>query len=325
MGNCLFCRKQASKKKKLMESIGPHSGFVKIGSSKPDTIIMSTSLSFFSFIESSLKEDMLKLAERVLQEHSQMKMDNCVDFPVGNDFHRKSRLKFEKSPEGYNIQYYEIHDIFSVSSELALYFDINAPAIDTNLEFNKNLHFETTGDSIILLNHSRTKKMMMVQPRDYISIRVISRLSKNHFIDITQSVEVLGFEDQPEVSSYVQQAGENLCSAYYIAIEWKGNQSLCVKHSAVKTDPKSSVGLTIFKTFAASHFKKMAQLTHPAVLAFYKEGGVAEGMKSGDIIWFKGERGSFQESIRLSAKAKSETGQMTLMERAKAEILGVGL
>lgn len=250
--------------------------------SQPDV-----SLPLFSAFAASQQRALLAEGEKALA-NSAAKFDFVAEARGGRTFLKETRTRFEPKPDSSeNIHHHLCRELIAFDPDVALFFDLNADLIDTNLDSFEVLRSEQKDDSILMLYRSTTKKVLMIQPRVCLVLRCIRKNRDGSFIDAQKSVEVLGLEDHPDVKPLIEEAGDKLATVHLIATKYTPISSgITLKTSTTKLDVHTSIGLILLKPFIAGSQKKYAARFSDSFAEFYDSQQFRDGRQ---LFWFSPE------------------------------------
>lgn len=241
-----------------------------------------------SIVTAQRADEMVALAQRLLggpaADRPATEPIVDVSFP---GIRRRASIGFEPSPDGSTLHVVELEDQLSCSAEKALFYDVNSPCNDPSLSFHRLISHHSDPSLMVLYSHTKTKPFLFFSPRQVVSIRVIKRLQRGHFVDICQSVEVLDLHTHPSISPLYLSTKDQLCSTHYAVNEWrttalKDGACLSSKRSLVKHDPKLGVALGLVRSAMANFFRSNARDFGARIESFYAANG-------GTGLWFEGD------------------------------------
>lgn len=316
MGNCMACKKVYSRYHAAFEFDTPKQELNEQERTR-ELVIAIPDGSFFAFISRQKLEDLLKDADIKLKEKASKEMTNLPDISFPHFYFRKTHVRFEKNEEGNNLHNYIFTEVLAVSPKLALFFDINSPSFDPAIEFNRILNWEKKNEHLVIFAHLKSKKILMINPRQYYTIRVIKRVGDQEYLDFMSSVEILGYQGETVVQPHIEQAAGELASIHHVAMHWRGDENYCVKSCVAKSDPKSGTGLLLAKPFIISHLKSVAKIFKENFDNFYVNGG----MKSvKEVVWFDEAWSAFAEQYERQEEITRQ-GDEEIIKRSDVNAL----
>lgn len=272
-------------------------------------------LANFSLLEYAEKRwpIMVDLMKQMQEEFSTS--ESFHDFPEFVNEKGKAKLRMElKKQEGtgnYLHRSYQTEEMYCDSAAL-MFMNINGNYFDSNLENYKVIKAESTSDTIALLSRINTKKILIVQPREFFFFRVIKKISDTHFIDIKQSVDIAEMLDIEDIGEIYRKIEKNFVHSRMNSNEYVNVNGLSKLKWTNELDPMTSIGFTFMKPFANSSVKTCFKEYLKNLEEFYRD-RVWE--KREQIYWFDENyeelREKFDRTYGLPENKSSNESKMT--------------
>jgi hypothetical protein len=195
---------------------------------------------------------------------------NFSDLQGGNKLHHYShRLDYPFTPE--------LYFLFSLQQSLESF-----SKIDDSLEQLEILNFQADGDLVIKITRTRTKKILVIEPRSFVVLSVVKRVSKDRIIEAQRSVQLTGLaEQEPWKSILAQQVNLAEFKLGANLVEFDGTNTIL--RSKADVDILSSTGPTILKMALKGKFSRYYKNLVREALWFITRSNPAQYR---NFIWF---------------------------------------
>lgn len=214
------------------------------------------------------------------------------------------RAHFSELPSGNKLHHY-LHTFEPpfTSDMLILYsFQQNLESVnklDDSLDAFEVLCFSCRDDIAIFVILTRTKKILLIEPRSFLLVRIVKRVSENEFIECQKSLHLINeLKDVPffanKISQIVNMGEMQLGGVWGRSVEGK-----VVETSFSKVDVLSSTGGVLLKPFLKKKFFNMFKNRTKEITKFALSTKVED---FNQLRWFTNDNAKFQE---LFAKNKT--------------------
>lgn len=201
-------------------------------------------------------------------------------------------LPKENSSEVINVVLNEYKTRYT--AEYMVYIMLNRnDFMNEHLDENEVLQYEAYEDTVYLLKKLRSKRVLLVQPREMVTICVVKRLASGKFIDLEQSVDLNSLSQTKKISEIYAKI-QNLTQTVFIAggyYEDKEGHCQCLRYA--RNDPKSSIGMKLAKLFLGKSFEKNLQAIQQACGEAFEQ----EEWKRGPLKYWFNKEGSKEELL----------------------------
>lgn len=302
MGGCLPCFSSKSSRKRQQGPF-PHLQATEKVHFAPQVV----SEGFFKILSSQKRSEMIDLAEKTLSKfETDEKFDRLTEARVDNLYVKETKVRFDKKEESDEYFHkYLNHEIIAFDPLVMLFCELNCDNIDSNLDQYTVFHSETTPSSILIYYLSKSKRIMMLQPRTYLVIRYIQKVSATSYIEVQQSAELMGLDSQ-EINEHILSNASTLASLMIFSAKAESKGSVSLRTTAVISDPKSSMGLTIAKPFLNTNNKKYSTNLMFELGEFYRLRKFEDGRK---VVWFDGDYDGLVKRFEEQKKKSREMEQ----------------
>lgn len=139
--------------------------------------------------------------------------------------------------------------------------------VDDSLDQLELLNYSSTDDTIVIISRSRTKKILVIEPRSFIVVRIIKKISDYEFMEVQKSINLTNLakvEPFSHIASLQPNLGEMKISVYHLFQK----DSKFFKQSMTKVDILSSTGPMILKVALKGKFSKIEKNMTKETLRF---------------------------------------------------------
>lgn len=192
------------------------------------------------------------------------------ELPSGNRKHMyRHQLEYPFTPE--------LFFLYSLQQNLESF-----SKVDDSLDQMEVLNYAALDDIFVMVTKTKTKKILVVEPRSFLVLRVIKRISPTHFIEAQKSVQITGLKDQEPWASLISKQ-QNLGEIEIAGSEVKTEDGKTLVRTLANVDVLSSTGPMILKPILKGKFSRYHKNTVKEALRFAfktKEGEFK------DLKWF---------------------------------------
>ena len=199
------------------------------------------------------------------------KKKNLLDLKVYAKFSKK-----ENSSN--NLHHCYAQMTWNYKPENILYFDLNNPKIINNkVAISKYLNIHKSKNGIIrYIKYTKSKKILIIQPRHTLDIYAIKKLDDGSYIEIGSCITKTDLKENPDVIEYMKNIDKELFVSNLISVnQYFVEDDRCKQKMFKISDPNTSVGFMllkgVIKSSSVNYYKKFEE----ALEVFFKE--VLEG------------------------------------------------
>lgn len=246
-------------------------------------------------IELYLKEDYEHVIDGSIRSESTKVTDTKID-PF--DVNLRSWLSLspkENDPNKENIHSYEHQFETPFTPDFFYLFSVQERITkfgksDESLDLFEVIHEEATEDTILSLYQTKSKKILVIQPRAFYIARIVRRISAHDYREAIRSLDATELRSWPEYTEFMQ-THENVGRILNGGIQFINNDGRYVIRSFTRVDPLTSAGAAVIKSASKKRFENMnrnllnAQLEF--LLRFRKE--------RPQMLWFRGSEAKIDE------------------------------
>jgi hypothetical protein len=217
-------------------------------------------------------------------------------------------VEFCEQPNSSNkIHKYYMEIEYPFTAEFCFLFALNTNPVDINDSLDKYeiLNYTIKPDIIVLVCRSTTKKILVIQPRNFILIRVIKKNEDGSFEEYQKSIELTNLRDKDGVEEYLK-TFENVGTIFFNATKIfkqddpKNDWMMIQSH---EVDVLSSTGLTLVKAF----MKKRTEKLNNDILVKMTE-YLITNRSFDNLLWFTKDKNDikriFNENLEILKKKK---------------------
>jgi hypothetical protein len=128
--------------------------------------------------------------------------------------------------------------------------------IDDSLEEMELLQFAANDDTIVFVVQTKTKKIMLIDPKSFLVVRMIKKISKNEFIECQKSLNLTDLIHE----SYYADKLESLknVAEMHLGANWiKSENGVTTEKVLTKVDILSSTSGMVIKPFLKKKFSQV--------------------------------------------------------------------
>lgn len=312
MGNCTFCQRRVKKQK---------GGDTFSQSSEEGTKFACVHLqlhphnsSYFDIVSLQTRDEMVRSAERLADDLQRRSLKAVAEVRGGNVIYQQLKGVFEDQPGTSDlIQNFYGDEAYGYPARVWLFYLLNKELDDPHIDVYELIDSECQSDWIIMMYRARTKKFLMIEPREYVMVRYIRCTGPGAITDVQQSVEVLGLATDPLIAHALQRVKGSLVKVYLKASIYEDRGLACRGLSVVKSDMRSSASLTILKPFLATSLKRMLPRLANSVVEFYRHRRWEDGRK---VLWFDTDYDAVLNAFEM-AQQENEKDMRPIDQRMK--------
>lgn len=225
-----------------------------------------------------------------------------LDLPSGNKKHCYHHLlEYPFTPE--------MFFLFSLQQTLESF-----SKVDDSLDQLELLNFAALDDLIITVIKTKTKKILVVEPRSFLVLRVIKRVSPTHFIEAQKSVQLTGLKDQEPWKALLSKQ-QNLGEIEISAAEVKLDGGKVTAKSLNYVDVLSSTGPMILRPVLKGKFSRYHKNVVKETLKFLMRTKEADYRS---LRWFTNDSAElgriFAENRRIVAEKRPNLNDLEKSE-----------
>lgn len=154
--------------------------------------------------------------------------------------------------------------------------------VDDSLDELEVLNFQVQDDMLVKLVRTRTKKIMVIEPRSFLVLSVVKRLSKDKVIEVQKSVQLTTLSAQ-EPWQRILSEQFNLAELKMSACVVERVEGKTVMRNKSEVDILSSTGPIILKMALKGKFSRMYKNSVKEALRFVLRTGEADFR---NLLWF---------------------------------------
>lgn len=259
--------------------------------------------------QTALANDSVRIAKnRLVNEKFKLFLNeysfwaDFTDLPSGNKLHiYHHQLEYPFTPEMYFLNSLQ-HTIESFAK------------VDDSLDQMDLLNFAAVDDLIVTVSRNKTKKILVVEPRIFLLVRVIKRISRDEILEVQKSIQLTPLsEKEPWKTLITRQV--NLAEIKLGAVLLKRENGKTTLKSLANVDPLSSTGPMILKTLLKGKFSKFHKNTVKETLKFLGKAGEKE---FSNYHWFSNDSAELtrilEENTKIVAANKPDLNDLEKSE-----------
>lgn len=225
-----------------------------------------------------------------------------TELPSGNKLHEYSHtLEYPFTPAMYFLH--------SLQQTLETF-----NKIEDSMNELEVLNFASNDNVAILVSRTKTKKIMVIEPRSFIVVRMIHRISEDEFLEVQKSVQLTSLaEEQSFIKLMASQ--QNLAEIKLGVFSLVQNHGSSVMRVIQQTDILSSTGPFILKVVLKGKFTKFYQNSIKETLKFILE---TDPSQFSDFLWFTNDVNEIHRIFQEN-KNRIKKAEICLSELDKAD------
>ena len=225
------------------------------------------------------------------------------DLPSGNKLHEYSHeLEYPFTPAMYFM--------YSFQQNLEAF-----NKVDDSLEIMEVLNFSCNNHIAVLISRNKTKKILVIEPRSFIVIRIIQKVSNYEFWEVQKSLQLTSIAEE-ECFVKMLASQQNLAEIRLGAVSVIEKDSKTIMRSFNQIDILSSTGPTILKLALKGKFTRFYQNTIKETLKFVLN---SDPSKFADFLWFTNDvqeiNHIFEENKQRVGKAQIVLNELDKLDR----------
>ena len=205
----------------------------------------------------------------------------------------KNNVKYYCTLESQENSSYKIHNYltemeFPYTPEIAYLYLLNLgnkafQQLDGSISYYEVLNYSISENMICLITISKTKKVLIVQPRTFLVVRVIRRNEDGSFEEYQQSIDFTKMSDNDIVKRYLKnlEDKENVGRVFFSGVKYTKTDDKWMLRYSNKVDVLSGIGLKIIKGTLKKKMKKYNDNLLKKITEFLVMNENYE-----DLIWF---------------------------------------
>lgn len=201
----------------------------------PDSKIEELINFYLTQLEEDPKKDFKKLGSK--------KKNNLLNCDVYAKFTNK-----ENSKNKIHKLYCEVQWNYPIKN--ILFFDLNnTKLINDKVEISKILNIQKSENGTLrYLKYTKSKKILIIQPRHTLDIFALKKLPNGNFIEIGLCVSKTHFWTNPDVLDFTSKIDKDLFVSNLISVnEYVLQDGFCLQKVFKISDPNTGVGFTLLK------------------------------------------------------------------------------
>lgn len=225
------------------------------------------------------------------------------DLPSGNKLHEYS---------------HELEYPFTPAMFFMYSFQQNLEAfnkVDDSLEIMEVLNFSCNNDIAVLITRNKTKKILVIEPRSFIVIRIIQKVSNYEFWEVQKSLQLTSLAEE-ECFVKMLASQQNLAEIRLGAVSVIEKDGKTIMRTFNQIDILSSTGPTILKLALKGKFTRFYQNTIKETLKFVLN---SDSSKFADFLWFTNDvqeiNHIFEENKQRVGKAQIVLNELDKLDR----------
>jgi len=254
-------------------------------------------------INKYFQEDALQLENKEFQNDKELLFDGNLD---SIKTYYKLWTTFTTQPENnYQIHNHRHQMAWPFTPRYHYLFDLQEKLThmgkdDDSLEYHRILATQTTKDTIIQVFQFKTKKVLIIQPRHFLVVRIIRRKGPNEFESCSRTLNLTPLAKIEDYANILAQEEND-------AIIHNGTSKLTKEGDRNRLDVFNKMDFlsSVGKKLAASQFKKK----FPAFFSKQAEKMIEflfARVDHNEIIWFEGSKNEIQSIIDENIKLLKE-------------------
>lgn len=296
MGNCANFHKKLKnrldKKDKLPQSLSIDS-FVPLNRANSEC---------FLFLNEQNRLNLIDEARKFTEKLKNKDMAMLIEINGRKTIFQRIKILLESEPlSKIKLQNFYSEEFYGYDADVLLFFLLNKNLDDNYIDLYNLVESECESDYIVMLYRCRTKRVLIVQPRECVIIRYIKKISENYFVDVQKTVDEFEIMRDATVKREMMKVKEIPMSIQIKSSIYETMGNACRGVSAMSCDLKSSANLSIMTHFLSSIISKLVSNFSDDINAFYVQ---KKWEKRERIIWFDDNYDlllkKFENSIKIN-------------------------
>ena len=223
-----------------------------------------------SHIEELINFYFQKLKEKPEKNYKKLgttKKNNLLDFQIWAKFKKK-----KNSSNNLHQVYCEMEWNFPIDH--LVYFDLNNnKIINDKVDISERLNVQKSENGTIrYLKHTKTKKILIIQPRHTLDIFAIKKLEDGSYIEVGLCITKTDLKENPDIIEFMENKDKELFISNTIsANQYFFEDGICKQKMFKISDPNTGVGFMLLKGVIKSSSMKYYKKFGVLLEKFYKD------------------------------------------------------
>ena len=288
-------------------------------SKNSESILESEFTNFFSLVgPQSIEHNFETLSEKLSRNETKIEkkkiLSTKLDFFKNNLDLWVEFVSQKNSSNKLHKYYLEIEYPFTAEFSYLYNFNTNLADVNESLSKFEILNYSIKKDMIILICRSTTKKVLIIQPRNFVMLRVIKRNKNGDFEEYQKSIELTNLRDKEGIKEYLQNF-KNLGTIFFNAVRhFKNNKNKWILISSSEVDVLSGTGLMIMKGILK---RKIKNYNNKLLIKMTKF--LITNRKFDDMIWFTKDiddiKRIFNENLEIFKKLNVDISKFNIQQQ----------
>lgn len=163
-------------------------------------------------------------------------------------------LPKESSSELINVLIQKYKSVYS--AEFLMWATINQiMTFNSSLDEIELLHCENHENTIYILERYKTKKVLMVSPRQMIILRVFKKLGEGKYMELSQTIDANNLINHQSIKELYEKIQDQFATTFIAGTYWEEKEGYCEVTNYARNDFHSSVSLKIVGIFIGKNFE----------------------------------------------------------------------
>lgn len=260
------------------------------------SLAISTPIDLFDILgKQAIERGFKDAAEEIIKADAKNRGSHVVNSilpALKNNIDMWAMLSSQEGTSNKLHQYYTQQQI-PFTPEMFFLFNMNASplilkSLDPDIDIIETVNYVIGEEMILIVNRSRSKKLLVVSPKDFFIVKVIKRLPNKDIIEFNTSVQFTGLNEMDSFQ-HIKNEIKNEALVYLAGMQLQRDDKGSMMYSFTNVDLLSSVGLTIIKPFLKRKIKNYNDNMMSKISDF-----ALKNSPDQDYIWFTDDKNDIQ-------------------------------